>query len=223
MRARVSMGLSKLNITELIEFARQIVQAMTGNASFTSPVPALSQVGQIATSLELANNNPNLSNEGKKLQTEALRGQLNSLLYQLAAYIENVANGDANVINSAGMRLASLPGPSQLPDAPLHVNTQSGLAEGQVKIKWDKVKYAHVYVIEISDDTAAVNPGSTPTSQPTNSTARSFITWVQSSILTQSHVVLNGLSSGIKYAIRIYAVGAKGKGNYSVPVIVKVL
>jgi hypothetical protein len=101
---------------------------------------------------------------------------------------------------------------------------QSSAAEGQATAHWDKVKGAHVYVIELSDDVAAVNPSSnttTVTQAPT--TARSFITWVQADIITKTHCVLNGLTSGIKYAMRVYAVGAKGKGFYTLPVVVKVL
>ncbi len=92
------------------------------------------------------------------------------------------------------------------------------------RAQWEKVKGAHVYVIEISDDITVISPsGTVGTAPPVSSTARLFISWKQVDIVTKTHCVLTGLTSGIKYAIRVHAVGAKGKGFYSAPVIVKIL
>jgi hypothetical protein len=223
MKAKVSLGLSNKTTTELIEFARQIVTAMTGNVHFTTPNPVLSSITQAATSLETTFNTTNMGSKAKTVQLNSLRAQLKSLLGQLSNYVANIANGDAGIMLSAGMGATTDRTPSQIPAAPLHVGAVSSAAEGQANLHWDRVKGAHVYVIEISDDVAAVNPGTLGTVTPAPSTARSFITWTQADILTKTHAVLNGLTSGIKYAIRVFAVGAKGKGFYSVPVIVKVL
>lgn len=223
MKAKVSLGLSRKATTDLVDFARQIVIAMTGNANFTTPNPALSSITSAADSVETAYDNQNLSDKAKAIQVSASRKQLIALLSQLGDYVANIANGDAGVMVSAGMDASTDRAPSQIPAAPQKLSAVSILAEGQAKAKWQKVKGAHVYVVEISDDVAAVNSGTGVSVNPLPSTARSFITWTQADIVTQTHCVLTGLTSGIKYAIRVYAVGAKGKGFYSVPVIVKVL
>ena len=225
MKAKVSLGLSNKTTTELIEFARQIVTAMTGNTHFTTPNPALSSLTTAANSLETTFNNPNMSNKAKTLQLNSQRALLKSLISQLGNYVANIANGDASIMVSAGMGATTSRTPSQIPAAPLNLVAQSSAAEGQATAHWDKVKGAHVYVIELSDDVAAVTPSSTSTTTVTQAptTARSFITWIQADIITKTHCVLTGLTSGIKYAIRVYAVGAKGKGFYTLPVVVKVL
>ncbi len=226
MKAKVSLGLSNKTTTELIEFARQIVIAMTGNVHFTTPNPVLSSITAAANSLETTLNNPNMSNKAKTLQLNSQRALLKSLVSQLSNYVANIANGDASIMVSAGMGATTSRAASQIPAAPLNLAAQSSAAEGQATAHWDKVKGAHVYVIELSDDVAAVNPSGNPTTGTVTqapTTARSFITWMQADIITKTHCVLTGLTSGIKYAIRVYAVGAKGKGFYTLPVVVKVL
>lgn len=223
MKAKVSLGLSRKAVPELVEFARQIVTAMAGNANFPNPNPALSSITAAANSLETAYNNANMSDRAKTLQVNSLRTQLKSLLTQLSNYVANIANGDANMVVNAGMSATTERTPSQIPAAPQNLGALSSLVEGQAIASWDKVKGARVYVVEISDNVAAVNPVANGTAIPLPTTARSFITWVQADILTKTHCLLTGLTSGIKYAIRVYAVGAKGKGFYSVPVVVKVL
>jgi hypothetical protein len=55
--AKTKLGLGTLSVTHKVELARQIVIKMTGNANFTTPVPALAAITTAANSAETAFNN----------------------------------------------------------------------------------------------------------------------------------------------------------------------
>ena len=52
--SRVKQGFSGLSVPEQVERARLIVTKTTGNASYTTPNPALADVSAAATALETA-------------------------------------------------------------------------------------------------------------------------------------------------------------------------
>jgi hypothetical protein len=224
MKTKTSLRLDKLNVSSKITFARDIVTAMTGNVSFPSPVPALSVITQAAADLENALNNPLMGGVAKTTLVHTKEVYLCDQLTLLAFYVDNTAQGDANLILSSGMPLRAARAASHIPDAPQNLSAVNTTVEGEIRLKWDNVANARVYVIEISDDAAAIQPTPLPSGEPVvNTTARSFITWTQVDIVAHTKYNVTGLTSGIKYAVRVYAVGAKGKSNCSVPVMVKVL
>ena len=54
--ARVKTKLSRMPVTDEVAFARQIVTKMTGNATYTTPAPALAAITTAADALEAAYN-----------------------------------------------------------------------------------------------------------------------------------------------------------------------
>ena len=223
MKTKTSLRLGTRSANDKVVFALSIVTAMTGNVGFPAPVPSLAAVAQAATDLETALNRNDMRDKAKTTLANTKEAALDDILTLLALYVDGVAKGDANLILSTGMPVRAARAASQLPVAPLNVSAINTTVEGEVQVKWDKVSNARVYVVEISNDVAATQ--STPLNSPptVSTTARSFITWTLVDIIAHAKYTLTGLTSGIKYAVRIYAVSAKGKGNRSVPVIVKVL
>ena len=66
--AKTKLSLADMPIPQKIEFARQIVKSMTGNANFTTPNPTFSVVGTGATTLETAYNDANVAEIAQKLR-----------------------------------------------------------------------------------------------------------------------------------------------------------
>jgi len=223
MKTKTSLRLSSRSVNSKITFARDIVSAMTGNVSFPLPVPALSVVAQAATDLENALNNNQMGGIAKTALVKTKEVYLSDQLTLLAFYVDNTAQGDVNVILSSGMPVRAARAASHIPDAPENLSAINTTVEGEIQVKWDKVLNARVYVIEISDDVAATQPTPATGIPVVNTTARSFITWTQVDIIAHTKYTITGLTGGIKYAVRVYTVGAKGKSNRSVPVVVKVL
>lgn len=54
--AKVKLGLRGLTVVQKVEYARQIVSKMTGNAVFPTPVPSLAAVNTAALAAETAYN-----------------------------------------------------------------------------------------------------------------------------------------------------------------------
>src|ERR1035437_4034587 len=53
--AKVKLNLDRLSITDLIQRGTDIKTAMTGNLSFTTPIPSLVNIGTAITTLTTAN------------------------------------------------------------------------------------------------------------------------------------------------------------------------
>ena len=99
---RVRLNLKNLTVTEKIAKGRQIVTAMTNNASFPTPIPPLNEVTAALDELSQAFA---LVQAAKSEVTTRVVSQDNAgakvdqALTQLAAYVESVAGRDDTVIN----------------------------------------------------------------------------------------------------------------------------
>jgi len=221
-KVKVNLGLQSFSAAEKVELARSIVTAMTGNANFTTPNPALSAVTLAATNLDNAIQAAQDKGKSKVAVAHVAEATLDNLLTQLSLYVEIAANNDYTKVLSAGMNVKQGSAAPQLLDAPTGVIAVNTTNEGEVIISWKRVKNSHAYIIEISDDVSAITGPTVSTVTPSAS-ARVFILWSFADVVTKSRCVISGLASATKYAFRVYAVGSAGKGNRSVPVVVKVL
>ena len=223
MEAKVSLKLSTRSADDKVEFARGMVTAMTGNASFTSPSPALATVSSAATDLE---NAIIAAQDGGKSKTALMHAKevvLDNILTQLGLYVEATANGDDSVILSSGANARHTKGAPQVPAVPANVNAATGVAEGAISLNWETVKNARVYVVEQLDDASTIQSSRSIAPVSGGTLTPVVANWHQVAIVTKSKISLSNLISGNKYAYRIYCVGAAGNGNYSTPVVIKVL
>ena len=103
---RVRLNLKNLTVTEKIAKDRQIVTAMTNNASFPTPNPPLTEV---TTTLDELSQAFALVQAAKSEVTTRVVTQDNAgtkvdqVLTQLASYVESVAGRNDTLITSAGM------------------------------------------------------------------------------------------------------------------------
>jgi hypothetical protein len=93
----------------LVSVAPAIVLAMTGNAAFPSPLPSLTAVTAAANDLSAAEATAKARTKGAIATRNQKRAALLTLLEQLRAYVQTVADADreraANLIQSAGMNV----------------------------------------------------------------------------------------------------------------------
>jgi len=185
--AKLKMGFSRLTTLAKIERFQTIIGLMTGNVNFTSPNPTLANCALAKDAARTAYDN---SRDGGRLLTAILRQRMKemmALVNQLAAYVENVAGGDALIILSSGFDVV------QRGDAPpvgqvVGIRTQNGISLGSISVVWDKVPSAGAYVVEISE-TSAAGP------------------FQFYRVALKASMDLTGLVPGKTYWIRIYAVG----------------
>ena len=140
---RVKIGLTNLSVLKKITKANAIVNQMTGNPYFTNPNPSLAdfsaKVGEM---------------ESTKVQTEVIKKQyhkqvslqkkiekeMDSMLQQLASYVNNASAGDSKKILSSGFAVAAKPGAVRELYMPEDFIAKTGDVEGEVNLSWKKLR-----------------------------------------------------------------------------------
>jgi hypothetical protein len=199
---KIKLNLRNMNVTEKIQFARQIETAMTGNPTFPTPDPPLATVATSAGDLENAYNNANVAKQDASTKLSIQDDKVISLdsnLQKLANYVESASDGDEAKIQSAGMSVRAKPAPIGALPMPASLAATAGDMEGEIDLTWDRVRGARSYIVEQCLDPI------TPTG------------WKHAAIPTKSSVSIPGLTSGTKYWFRVAGVGAAGQGAWSDP------
>lgn len=200
--AKVKLDLRGIAIPQKIQFGRQVVTAMTGNANYTTPNPALAVLTTAINELEASFNDRQAKAQAAQ-QATTVQGikeaALDGLLTQEAAYVETTSAGDTAKIQSAGMDVRAAGAPvGELP-APAGFVATAGDADGEIDLDWDNVRGAKSYQVQYSPD-------------PITATS-----WVNADPVTRSKTTVKNLTSGSKYWFRARAVGAAGPGPWSDP------
>ena len=140
---KVKLGLKNLSVLKKITKANSIVSQMTGNPNFTTPNPSLADISIKIDELESA-----------KIQTEAIKKEYHtqvslqkkvekesdSMINQLANYVDNVSAGDERKILSSGFAVAAKPGIVEELYPPEDFIATTGDEEGAVKLTWKKLR-----------------------------------------------------------------------------------
>ena len=202
--AKVKLNLDRLSITDLIQRGTDIKTAMTGNASFTTPIPPLAT---ITTQITALTNTNNTYESGLLTQKTNLTNRDNAAaaliagLSQLGGYVEAASAGDEAKIQSAGMGVRGAKAPVTVPAQVSNLSLTAGDNDGELDAQWDPVANAKTYEIQTSPD-------------PITSTS-----WVSKPTVTKSKAVLLGLPSGTRVNVRVRAIGSGGTGAWSDPAI----
>ena len=202
MNVKIALGLSDLTAEQKVIFTDERSTALVDNiATFPLPNPTV-------VALTQAKNNLNLrlktiaqmesALEAERANAVTAEGELDALLIQEAAYVENIANGEASIILLSGFPLAQESAPiGQLPPPQNLTGAPFGL-EGIMQLKWGRVHGARSYVAEYA--TSPDGP------------------WSQAAMTTRVSCLAGNLTPGVKYWFRVRALGAAGLSGWSEPV-----
>jgi hypothetical protein len=192
-KAKIDLGMP---IPKKLERGQLIVQKMTGNVSFPNPNPALAEVDQALDFLSKAYQLALNGGKPAKEEQRTANTKVNTLLRPLCDYVNEVANGNTDMIYSSGFELSKDPAPiGEMPQVE-NVRCKGSNGDGAISVRWKRVYGARNYVVELSTDGISYE-------------ARTFP--------TKSNTVLEGLIIATYYWIRVAANGAKGLGTFSVP------
>lgn len=199
MKLKIRLGLGNMSIPLKIGTARNIVNRITGNPNFTTPVPALAAVTDSITALESAYNT---SRKSGPAQTSVMYDKeeiLDKLLTQLASYVEFTADGDETIALSSGMNLKN-----KVTSHPYMFGIVNGKQEGEVKLT-TLVKPRATYIWEI-----CVDPFPTFSAVGNNA-------WKQLKITTLAKVTVGNLTPAQKYWFRVATVVKDVQGSWTDP------
>ena len=132
---------------------------------------------------------------------DAREAELDTLVSQLAAYVQDVSKGDKIKILSSGFAVRDEPGASSDLEAPQDLSGKTGSNGGEVALDWRGVRGAASYTFQRSTD--------------------GMTNWVDAGVCTASKCVVKGLQGPGYMFFRVAGVGPKGVGAWSD--VVKVL
>lgn len=202
-KIKVKLALNSKSDSDLLTFAEAHVKAMTGNANFTTLLPAVTAFEASLTAYREALGDFNTKQQAAKQATtvkDTARLALESVLTQRGNYVELTAASAADpqaVIESSGFSVRSAKTPPVLPSQVVNLSITAGDNAGELDLQWDPVDGASSYNVQTSPD-------------PITATS-----WVVQSDVTKSKAIITGLASGTKMWARVRAVGPGGTGAWS--------
>lgn len=203
--ATVALNLSGRPVSYVIEKARLILQKMTGNASFPTPIPTLAILGGLIDALSDAYEN---ALNGGKTQKALMRIALKDLkqsLVTMSGYIQSVSAGDETMILSSGFDVKRPRTPAGILAPPANLRAVFGNVSEEIILRWAGVAKRLIYKVQIND-----TPGDETK-------------WKDYTYVGKIRLVVPGLTSDKMYAFRVATISAAGLGNFSDPASHKAL
>ena len=203
-KIKVKLNLKDKSDSDVLTFAQAHEAAMTGNANFTTPLPAATAFTPVRAAFATALGNFNTAQAAAKQATQVkdtARAALESALTQRGNYVEltaATATDPVAVIESAGFSAKAAATPSGVPDMVQNLSLTAGDNAGEIDAQWDPVKGVKIsYDLQWS---------------PSPATDAS---WKDCPGTTKSKAVLTGFTSGQQILLRVRAKGTGGIGAWS--------
>jgi hypothetical protein len=196
----LKIGLRNMSDVKKVEFARGLIRQMSGNPHFPSARTALATLTTAVTDLERAYQDAKVARHVARTKTQvrkAASSALDSMVKQVARFVEIAAAGDPGKLTASGFEVRASRAPVGQLTPPENLTLAVSEIPGEVRLRWKHVRGASTYLIQRS-------------SEPDNSTA-----WVQVAVSTRAKATLTGQTRGTRFWFRVCAVGAAGQGPWS--------
>lgn len=193
----VKIGLRNLNCEEKLALALKVSKGLKSTPEFTSSDQFVEQL-KFATGL--LHKAITIASYGDKRGIEArnlLEKQLENIIRKTAAYVNHKAEGNPELIEAAGFEVRKKNNKPLALSKPQEVKITRTTTSGELKVSWKPVKNSRNYLVEYG----VKNTG--------NKTKWNVL------FSTRSRCVMESLTPGTIYKIRVVAVGAKGKSTPS--------
>ena len=191
-KTKITLPLNRISDADLEVRTLGIIAAMTGNAQFPEPNPALAD---LSNSLQLFSDALvlSLTKDRVKLAVKnKLRGNLAAQLAKLASYVEFTAQGDRAILSASGFPLTPETSPARALTQPTNFTVEVGSRTGAALAVLNPVAYAKAYVFRWGP-APIVND-----------------IWLHAAH-TKPRFTITGLVPGSSYSFQIAAVGSKGQ------------
>ena len=195
---RVLIALLRFPVMIFLQTARDIVAAMTGNAHYTTPFPALVDIGTALDDLQAKIE----AAAGRDKTAVAARNNAwtnaKSLMRQLADYVQAHCQNDLEILLSSGFQATKTPTPVGPIGVPQNLRLTRTKDLGQLLLRFARVYGVTAgYLVQIAEDSDGP-----------------FTDYVNTS---DSRLFITGLTGMKTYWVRVRATGADGAGPWSEP------
>jgi hypothetical protein len=197
-----ALYLNKKTPAQKVVYGNYLIANCTGNLDLTNPVPSLSEYQTTVTNLDSAISNAESGSVIDKQALETAEGAFDIDTRRLADYVQNTANANApsvakTIIYSAGMLTRKTPEPSPVPAAITKLSAIFTNTPGTILAKWKGVKYARTYMVYYSLGTSSPEIWTVFGGTPLRS------------------LMVEGLTSGSRYYLKVVAMGVNGNSDAS--------
>lgn len=197
---QAKVGLTTLSPTDKVAKSLLVETKMTGNANFTTPIPAVAELKAGREALETAISEAAGGDHAKIFARNVAEADLDDLLVRMALYVTNTANGDEGIILSSGYEVRKSAEPIGPLPAPQDLEARTGPFEGEVELHWKRVYGSHEYHVYVN------------TEDPSDPNK-----WTLIGVCTRARFTATGLPPA-KYAwFRVTATGTAGTSPVSDP------
>ncbi len=194
---RVKISFRSFKDAELVQKTEHILQSMTGNADFASPIPSLVAVKAAKDKYSIALGKAlDGTKQDTSLKNQA-RADLEGLLHDLAMYVQLNGKGDEAIIISSGFDLAKTPAPVGILSKPYDFSVANNGRKGCIDLSLYTISGAKTYLYEYTE-------------APASATSVWHIITD-----TAASITIKGLQSGKEYAFRVAGVGSDPTRVYS--------
>lgn len=193
---KINLGFYGYTDADFENKVAHILNSMTGNPAFPTPIPALADVQAALNKYRedlIAAATLDRVAIAKKNQS---RAELELLVKQLGMYVMFIAREDVAILTSSGFTLSKQPEPRYITN-PGNVTLSNGLSSGELVASVEAVPGAKSYVYQIV------------ATEPTDTTVWESIT------VTRSKYTFGGLLPGKRYWVRVAAAGRDEQIAYS--------
>ncbi|MEZ5386189.1 MAG: fibronectin type III domain-containing protein [Prosthecobacter sp.] len=197
--AKPKLELQKKTDDTFQNFVDAVLAAMTGNANFPTPMPALADITTQHTAFKdalAAQKAAKIALTQATAAKDAARDAVETLVTHLANYVEIASSGEEAKILSAGMQVRTPAAPVGAVAAPGDLAASAGDNEGEVELTCDPVAGASSYEWQCRQHQDGTE-------------------WQAVKMSTNSRITVTDLTPGALYAFRVRALGAAGPGPWS--------
>jgi len=190
--------------TQVIQFAKNVHAALSGNPNVPSPNPPLPVLGNLIAAAESSINayetEKAVLRNKKNLRDEAVRALCNGLRLE-ADTVQAATNGDPDKMETTGFHASKRPTPVGTPAQVTRLVVEAGAVDGTLRGCWKPVRGVKVYEIEASPDPTGAN------------------SWTYKGTVTRAKAIINSFASGSRIWLRVRGIGAAGPGPWSDPAV----
>ncbi|MBK7854568.1 MAG: fibronectin type III domain-containing protein [Bacteroidetes bacterium] len=192
---KVVLNLSRLNTEGIISLGNNIAEKMTGNLSFPTPPVSMNDLVKSVNDLAAAFAAAKFSRSKVEFATaRTLKAALISNIKQEAAYVSFVADGDEEMILSAGMNVNKAkqkhPTPAQVKD----LQAEFTGIPGSILLRWKRSLYSNMFRVYVSVTPDVAN------------------SWKLVTTITSRRLMVDNLASTTKFYFKVVPVNAAGVG-----------
>jgi hypothetical protein len=200
----VRIGLSRLSVIEVISNVTSIIAHLDGNPHFPNLPYSIEDLNATLEDLIDIQNRMTSGVIRIRYVRDAAVERVLAQMSCCAQYVNSVAKGNTDVLQTSGFQLRDDKSPKPVPNKIPAISARNYVNSGQVKVSWKGVPTRTYYIVQHGMK------------------SEDGIEWTDISISTKTNMVLTDIPIGQYSAFRVAAVNGKGQGHWSNPVTLMV-